>query len=255
MARVSRSARRLVRFPACRSPSSSASLLAFVTAFMSVLGFLLKHRGAVAAAAGRVAAAGREHDRAVPLADLRDRLRRGHDVVGLPRRRARARADLARAVGDRRRARARHRARRPRLRPRRQPARVDRRRADGAGLAFLAATLEGTGDSAHADYGAWTLAPLRRARDARPGSRSPRCAAPSGLALAVAAGMLWAGSDVTIKALSGKTGELGAGGRRAPVRARHPRALARRPARLRPLAAARPGGAGDRAHVSRRRTR
>ena len=32
-----------------------------------------------------------------------------------------------------------------------------------------------------------------------------------GLALAVAAGLLWAGSDVTIKALSGKTGELGAG--------------------------------------------
>ena len=33
----------------------------------------------------------------------------------------------------------------------------------------------------------------------------------SGLALAVAAGLLWAGSDVTIKALSGRTGALGAG--------------------------------------------
>ena len=31
----------------------------------------------------------------------------------------------------------------------------------------------------------------------------------SGLLLAVAAGLLWAGSDVTIKALSDKTGELG----------------------------------------------
>jgi multidrug transporter EmrE-like cation transporter len=70
-----------------------------------------------------------------------------------------------------------------------------------AGLAFLAATLEGTTDSAHASYdgaaffavltvttvGALTLA-------ARNGASGP--------ALAVSAGLLWAGSDMTIKALS-----------------------------------------------------
>jgi multidrug transporter EmrE-like cation transporter len=76
-----------------------------------------------------------------------------------------------------------------------------------AGLAFLAATLEGTADSAHADYGAATLAgyvglatvaglvlvPLARSRE--------------GIVLAVSAGLLWGGSDVSIKALSGHTDE------------------------------------------------
>ena len=76
-----------------------------------------------------------------------------------------------------------------------------------AGLAFLAATLGDTGDSAHADYELGTLAgyvglatvaglvlvPLARLR--------PR----DGIFLAVAAGLLWGGSDVTIKALSGHT--------------------------------------------------
>src|SRR3954466_11971043 len=70
-----------------------------------------------------------------------------------------------------------------------------------AGLAFLAATLEGTTHGAHSDYdgaaffavltvttvGALTLA-------ARNGASGP--------ALAVSAGLLWAGSDMTIKALS-----------------------------------------------------
>ena len=77
------------------SPCSSASLLAFVSALMSVLGFLLKHRGAVAAPAVEWRRPVGEHDRAVPLAGLHARLRRRDDVVGLPRRRARARADLA----------------------------------------------------------------------------------------------------------------------------------------------------------------
>ena len=36
-----------------------------------------------------------------------------------------------------------------------------------AGLAFLAATLEGAGDSAHADYGGWELLGLRRPGDDR----------------------------------------------------------------------------------------
>ena len=79
-----------------------------------------------------------------------------------------------------------------------------------AGLAFLAATLEGAGDSAHADYGGWELLGyVGLATIAGLGLVAMRSA--SGLALAVAAGLLWAGSDVTIKALSGKTGELGAG--------------------------------------------
>jgi drug/metabolite transporter (DMT)-like permease len=81
-----------------------------------------------------------------------------------------------------------------------------------AGLAFLAATLEGTADSAHSSYGAATLAgwiglasvaglalvPLARLREG------------DGIILAVSAGLLWGGSDVAIKALSGDVG-LGLG--------------------------------------------
>ena len=109
-----------------------------------------------------------------------------------------------------------------------------------AGLAFLAATLEGTTDSAHADYdalvlyvtvGAATLAAVVLA------SRSH-----SGPALAVSAGPASGpASDITIKALSGKAEDLGARRGHPPVRARDRRAQPRRPARLRPLAAARPG--------------
>jgi len=76
-----------------------------------------------------------------------------------------------------------------------------------AGLAFLAATLEGTADAAHGDYddltfaltvGGATLAALILARRAH-----------SGPALAVSAGLFWAASDVTIKALTGKAEGLG----------------------------------------------
>ena len=72
-----------------------------------------------------------------------------------------------------------------------------------AGLAFLAATLEGTGDSADSAHDAGTLAayiglatlagmalvPLARRR-------------PDGIVLAVSAGFLWGASDVSIKAIS-----------------------------------------------------
>jgi drug/metabolite transporter (DMT)-like permease len=78
-----------------------------------------------------------------------------------------------------------------------------------AGLAFLAATLDGTADSAHADYGTATLAayiglatvvglvlvPLARVR--------PR----DGVFLAIATGLLWGGSDIAIKALSDHTSD------------------------------------------------
>ena len=79
-----------------------------------------------------------------------------------------------------------------------------------AGLTFLAATLGGTADSAHGDYrdvelllfvGLATVAGL--ALTARAGANGPL--------LGVAAGLLWAGSDITIKALSGKTAALGWG--------------------------------------------
>ena len=56
------------------------------------------------------------------------------------------------------------------------------------GLAFLAATLEGTASSAHSDYDVGTLAAY--------------VGVMCGGGLAVAAGLLWAGSDVSIKALS-----------------------------------------------------
>jgi drug/metabolite transporter (DMT)-like permease len=79
-----------------------------------------------------------------------------------------------------------------------------------AGLAFLAATLEGTGDSAHADYGGWELG-IYVGLATVAGLALVAWRGAGGLALAIAAGLLWAGSDVTIKALSGKTGELGFG--------------------------------------------
>src|SRR3954453_10502678 len=75
------------------------------------------------------------------------------------------------------------------------------------GLAFLAATLEGAGDSAHSSYaagallavvGGCTVVGLILAARSR-----------NGPALAVSAGLLWAGSDITIKALSAHT-DLGA---------------------------------------------
>jgi uncharacterized membrane protein len=79
-----------------------------------------------------------------------------------------------------------------------------------AGLAFLAATLEGTADAAHGDYDGWALG-LYVGAAALAGLALAGLRARSGLALAVSAGLLWAGSDVTIKALSGKTEALGLG--------------------------------------------
>jgi multidrug transporter EmrE-like cation transporter len=78
-----------------------------------------------------------------------------------------------------------------------------------AGLAFLALTLEGTGGSAHGDYGDAELLAFVGLVSVAGLAIAARGA--SGPVLAVSAGLLWAGSDVTIKALSGKTSELGAG--------------------------------------------
>jgi hypothetical protein len=95
-----------------------------------------------------------------------------------------------------------------------------------AGLAFLAATLDGDAASAHSRYGPSTLAiylvvvgviglalvvpsgaPLtRRAASPRLGASGNRPAL-----LAVSAGLLWAVSDTSIKALSSHLGHLGIG--------------------------------------------
>jgi hypothetical protein len=91
-----------------------------------------------------------------------------------------------------------------------------------AGLAFLAATMDGAGRSAHSDYVAWTLVAyvsaaggagallVVTARDSGL-RRSAPAAGRSGIVLAASAGLLWGASDVSIKALSGRLGELGVG--------------------------------------------
>jgi len=77
-----------------------------------------------------------------------------------------------------------------------------------AGLAFLAATMNGTADEAHSDYeaavlaayagGAFLLGVVAALNDGR--------LAP-GIGLAASAGLIWGASDVSIKALSDHTGE------------------------------------------------
>jgi multidrug transporter EmrE-like cation transporter len=72
------------------------------------------------------------------------------------------------------------------------------------GLAFLAATLEGTGDAKHSAYDDWTLAVYVGSLAALGlgAAAGARRSASGGPVLAASAGLLWAGSDVTIKALS-----------------------------------------------------
>jgi drug/metabolite transporter (DMT)-like permease len=81
-----------------------------------------------------------------------------------------------------------------------------------AGLAFLAATLDGDADSAHSSYDTATLtafiaivgtAGIVLTAVGRDGPRA-------GVRLGVAAGLLWAASDTSIKALSDHLGEEGA---------------------------------------------
>jgi drug/metabolite transporter (DMT)-like permease len=77
------------------------------------------------------------------------------------------------------------------------------------GLAFLAATLEGSADSAHSDYESGTLAVFvaivaaAGVAVAIAGRSGPR----AGVLFAASAGLLWAASDTAIKALSGELGE------------------------------------------------
>lgn len=83
------------------------------------------------------------------------------------------------------------------------------------GLAFLAATLEGTGKSAHSDYEVARLLPwvsacaigaVAVAVYAYRGADPRR----SGVLLGASAGLFWASSDTSIKALSGNLGDASA---------------------------------------------
>jgi hypothetical protein len=83
-----------------------------------------------------------------------------------------------------------------------------------AGLAFLAATMGSTGEEAHSDYTPATLAVYGGAATAIAvvltvaAARGHRR---DGYLLAASAGLLWGASDVTIKALSGVLDERGIG--------------------------------------------
>jgi drug/metabolite transporter (DMT)-like permease len=78
-----------------------------------------------------------------------------------------------------------------------------------AGLAFLAATLEGGADSAHSDYETATLTSFVAivaalgVAVAVAGRSAPR----AGVLFGASAGMMWAASDTAIKALSGSLGD------------------------------------------------
>ncbi|CAN5597921.1 hypothetical protein BH20ACT19_BH20ACT19_12120 [soil metagenome] len=77
------------------------------------------------------------------------------------------------------------------------------------GLAVLAATLDGVGDSAHSDWDAgllsvYLLASLGLGAGAATAARST---VQGGTLLAVSAGLIWGASDVAIKALSDRIGD------------------------------------------------
>jgi len=77
------------------------------------------------------------------------------------------------------------------------------------GLAVLAATLDGAGDSAHSDWDAgllsvYLLASLGLGAGAATAARST---VQGGTLLAVSAGLIWGASDVAIKALSDRLGD------------------------------------------------
>lgn len=78
-----------------------------------------------------------------------------------------------------------------------------------AGLAFLAATLEGTASSAHSSWEAGSLATYVGVCGALGlGAAVAARATPHGAtALAASAGLIWGASDVSIKALSDKLGD------------------------------------------------
>ena len=70
------------------------------------------------------------------------------------------------------------------------------------GLAFLAATMEGTADSAHSSYDTATLAGYIGLATVSGLALIPLARVREGIVLAMSAGLLWGGSDVAIKAIS-----------------------------------------------------
>ncbi len=79
-----------------------------------------------------------------------------------------------------------------------------------AGLAFLAATLQGTGASAHSDYTGTTLALYvggAAALGLAAAAVAKRPSGRSGPLLAASAGLIWGASDVSIKAISDSAGD------------------------------------------------
>jgi hypothetical protein len=80
------------------------------------------------------------------------------------------------------------------------------------GLAFLAATLEGAGSDAHADYEPERLAVYLAvvAGAAVAVAVAARASAREGVLLGAAAGLFWAASDTAIKALSSELGDSSA---------------------------------------------
>ncbi len=79
------------------------------------------------------------------------------------------------------------------------------------GLAFLAATLEGTGDESHSDYESTRLIAyiVIVAGAAIVVSFAARTSIREGVLYGAAAGLFWAASDTAIKALSGEIGDTG----------------------------------------------
>ena len=104
------------------------------------------------------------------------------------------------------------------------------------GLAFLAATLEGSDGGAHSDYDAATLAlylaALTRLRGSRSRWSANRSNKYAGIALGASAGLFWAVSDTAIKAQTGTFGENVLTIFINPADPRHHRGLLRRPHRL-----------------------
>jgi hypothetical protein len=78
------------------------------------------------------------------------------------------------------------------------------------GLAFLAATLEGSGKEAHSDYGAGTLTlwvGVLSVMAFAVAAVARGSAARGGVLFGASAGLFWAASDTSIKALSGDLGD------------------------------------------------
>ena len=199
-------------------------LLALATAFASIVGFLYKHRGAVESPPVERAAAGAHVARAVPLAlvHARDPGRDGSwgfhvaalalAPISLVQSVIAGGLVLLTVVADRL-----------------FGFTVTRREWIGvaltaAGLAFLAATLDGGGDEAHSDYDDGHAGALR-GRAPRPRASAAAVAGRhghrQGIPLALSAGLMWGASDVSIKALSDHLSTTASVRPAAPARADH----------------------------------